>query len=84
MKISPTKTQVVCLSRNPTQSMLQVSNNALLKVETFKYLGVVFTSGQRRNNRLIRGLIKQSQFCLKFIALCSQNGTFKYRKAVSF
>jgi len=41
----------------------------------FKYLGVAFTSGGRW--RLMHGLVKQTQFCLSFIALWSQNGNFQ-------
>ena len=39
----------MCLSRRPRQCILQVSRNTLQQVETFKYLGVVFTSDGSRN-----------------------------------
>jgi len=40
---------LLCLSRRPKQCILHVSENTLQQVETFKYLGVVFTSGGNRN-----------------------------------
>ena len=49
MKISTEKTEVLCLSRNPRQYMLQVSGNTLQQVETFKYLWVELTSEGKRN-----------------------------------
>jgi len=48
-KISSKKIEVLCLSRRPRQCSLQVSRNTLQQVETFKYLGVVFTSDGSRN-----------------------------------
>jgi len=48
-KIITEKTEVLCLSINPKQCMLQVSGNTLQQVETFKCLGVVFTRDRRRN-----------------------------------
>jgi len=49
MKVSTTKTEVLCLSRNPSQRMLQVSGNALQQVVKFKNLEVVLTSDGRWN-----------------------------------
>ena len=40
-------TEVLCLSTNPRQCMLQVSGNTLQEVEKFKHLGVVFASDGR-------------------------------------
>jgi len=40
MKVSTTKTEVLCLPRNPNQSVLQVSGKTLQQVEKFKFLGV--------------------------------------------
>jgi len=51
-KISTEKTEVLCLSRRPRQCILQVSGNTLQVVETFKYLGVVFTSDGSRNKHV--------------------------------
>jgi len=48
-KISTKKIEVLCLSRCPKQCILHVSENTLQQVETFKYLGVVFTSDGSRN-----------------------------------
>jgi len=47
MKINTKNTEVLCLSTNPRQCMLQVSGNALQQVEKFKHLGVVFASDGR-------------------------------------
>jgi len=37
------------VSQDPRQCILQVSGNTLQQLETFKYLGVVFTSDRSRN-----------------------------------
>ena len=42
MKISTAKTEVLHLSRNPDQFVLQVNGATLKQVEKFKYLGVAF------------------------------------------
>jgi len=63
------KIEVLCLSRKPSQCTLQVNGNTLKQVESF-VLGVVFTGGGQ--GRLIRGLVKQTQFCVNFIALVTK------------
>ena len=52
MKISTTKTEVLHLSRNPDQCVLQVNGATLRQVEKFKYLGVAFTSNGRQDEEL--------------------------------
>ena len=52
MKISTTKTEVLHLSRNPDQCVLQVNGATLKQVEKFKYLGVAFTSDGRQDEEL--------------------------------
>ena len=52
MKISTTKTEVLHLSRNPDQYVLQVNGATLKQVEKFKYLGVAFTSDGRQDKEL--------------------------------
>ncbi|CAM1296041.1 Uncharacterised protein r2_g532 [Pycnogonum litorale] len=52
MKISVAKTETLLLSRRPMQCTLHVSGVPLKQVETFKYLGVVFTSDGRRDIEL--------------------------------
>ena len=44
MRITSAKTEVVHLSRNPDQCLLQVNGATLRQVEKYKYLGVAFTS----------------------------------------
>ena len=51
-EISTTKTEVVHLSRNPDQCVLQVNGATLKQVEKFKYLGVAFTSDGRQEEEL--------------------------------
>ena len=48
MKISTAKTEVLHLSRNPDQCVFPVNRATLKQVEKFKYLGVAFTSDERR------------------------------------
>ena len=52
MKISTAKTEVLHLSRNPDQCVLQVNGATLEQVEKFKYLGVAFTSDGRQDEEL--------------------------------
>ena len=52
MKISTAKTEVLHLSRNPDQCLLQVNGATLKQVEKFKYLGVAFTSDERQDEEL--------------------------------
>jgi len=76
MKIS-TKNTELCRSTNPRQCMLQVSGTTLQQVEKFMDLGVVAYLTEGGARRLIHGLVKLTQFCLSFIALWSQNGSFQ-------
>ena len=52
MKISMVKTEVLHLSRNPDQCILQVNEATLKQVEKFKYLGIAFTSDGRQDEEL--------------------------------
>ena len=52
MKISTAKTEVLHLSRNPDQCVLQVNGETLKQVEKFKYLGVAFTSDGRQDEEI--------------------------------
>ena len=52
MTISTAKTEVLHLSRNPDQCVLQVNGATLKQVEKFKYLGVAFTSDGRQDEEL--------------------------------
>ena len=52
MKISTAKTEVLHLSRNLDQCVLQVNGTTLKQVEKFKYLGVAFTSDGRQDEEL--------------------------------
>jgi len=52
---------------------VQVSGNALLQVETSKYIRIVFASDGSRNKeldtrRVLHGLVKQTQLWVSFIA----------------
>ena len=52
MKISTAKTEVLHLSRNPDQCVLQVNGATLKQVDKFKYLGIAFTSDGRQDEEL--------------------------------
>ena len=52
MKISTTKTEVLHLSRNPDQCVLQVNRATLKQVVKFNYLGDTFTSDGRQDKEL--------------------------------
>jgi len=64
------------------QCFLQVSGNSLQQVETFKYLGVVFTSGESRNKGI--DTRKQTQFYKSSIALWWRNGNFQTPQSFPF
>jgi len=70
IKLITKNTEVLCLSTNQRQCILQVSGNTLQQVEKFKYLGMRYlrvTEGGAR--RLMHGLLKLTQFCVSFIAM---------------
>ena len=52
MKISTTKSETMCLSRQPKQCSLQIGGVPLKQSEKFKYLGVSFTTDSRQNSEL--------------------------------
>ena len=77
-KISTKKTEVSCLSRKLSQWTLQMCDIAEQQIEKFKNLGLAFTSDPKWNREIdIPFSIKQTQFCVSFIALWSQNGHFR-------
>ena len=61
MKISTAKTEVLRLSRNPHQCVLQANGVTLKQVEKFKYLGVAFTSNGRQDEELDTQIGKASE-----------------------
>ena len=46
------KTEILHLSRNPNQCVLQVNEATLKQVEKLKYLGIAFTSDERQDEEL--------------------------------
>ena len=60
MKICTAKTEVLHLSRNSDQCMLQVNGATLKQVEKFKYLGVAFKSDGRQEDELSTQIGKAS------------------------
>jgi len=70
-KISTKKIEVLCLSRRPRQCILHVNETTPQQVETFKYLGVVFTSDGSRNKGIDTRISKANavlQLCVIIIA----------------
>jgi len=54
-------------------------------MDKFKYPGWYSRVTECGTKRLIHGLVKQTQICVNFIALCDhKTGAFEHRKAVSF
>ena len=51
-KISTAETEVLHLSRNPDQCVLQVNGATLKQLEKFKYRGVAFTNDGSQNDKL--------------------------------
>ena len=86
MKISTTKTEIMCLSRQPKQCSLQIDGALLKQSEKFKYLGVSFTSDGRQNSELIRYPHRKSK-CSNAPALpiCgTETGALLQGKAIHF
>ena len=52
IKISSAETEVLHLSRNPNQCVVQVNGETLKQVKKFKYHGVAFTSDGRQDEEL--------------------------------
>ena len=50
MKISKEKTEIMMISRNPTNVQITLEDHPLKQCETFKYLGVTF--GQENNSKI--------------------------------
>ena len=59
-EINLAKTEVLHLSRNPDQCVLQVNGATLKQVEKFRYLGVAFTSDGRQDEELVTRIGKAS------------------------
>ena len=60
MKISTAKTEVLHLSRDPDQCVLQVNGATVKQVEKFKYLRVAFTSAGTQDEALVTRIGKAS------------------------
>ena len=60
MKISTAKTEILHLSKNPDQCVLQVNGATMKQVKKFKYLGVAFTSDGRQDEELDTRICKAS------------------------
>ena len=60
MKISTAKTEVLHLSRNPDQCVLQANGATLKQVEKFKYLKVAFTIDGKQDEELDTRIRKSS------------------------
>jgi len=83
-KISSKKIEALYLLRCPRQCILQVSRYILQQVETFKYLGMVFTSGGSRNKGIDTRIGKETQFYVSFIAPWWRNGSFQRPQSCQF
>ena len=74
------------LGRRSRQCFLQLSTNTLQQVETFKYLGAGWYSRVTKvsTKGLIHGLVKQTQFCVSFIAPWWRNRGFQTTQTFQF
>ena len=84
MKISTAKTEVIHLSRNPDQCVLQVKGATLKQVEWFKYLGVAFTSDERQDEGLHTQIDKASAVmrALHYSVVMKQNLSIKTKLSI--
>ena len=81
-KISSEKIGVLCLLRRPRQCFLQVSGNTLQQVETFLWWYLRVTEVGTKG--LKHGYVKQTQFCVSFIASWWRNGSFQRTQSFQF
>ena len=56
--LTEVQTEVLHLSRNPDQCVLQVNEATLKQLKKFKYLGIAFTSDGRQDGELNTGIGK--------------------------
>ena len=84
IKISTAKTEVLHLSRNPDQCVLQVNGATLKQVEKFKYLGVALTSDVRQNEELDTRIGKASAEMRALLLGCHETRIVKKGKALNF
>ena len=66
MKISTTKTETMCLSRQPKQCSLQIDGVPLKQSEKLKYFGVSFPSDGRLKSELDIRIGKASAILFEF------------------
>ena len=85
MKISTTKTEVLHLSRNPDQCVLQVNGATLKQIKKLKYFGVAFTSVGRQSEELETRIGKASAV-IRALPLfgCHETRIVKKGKALNF
>ena len=84
MKISTTKTEILHLSRNSDQCVLQVNGATLKQVEKFKYLGVAFTSDGRQDEELDTRKGKASAVMRACTTWLSRNENCRKRQSSQF
>jgi len=83
-KINIQNSEVLCLSRNPSQFKLQVRCNTLQQAEKFKFFKEVITSVRKRN-REIDTQIGKANTVLRYLSFSAdKNGASKHCKSVTF
>jgi len=83
-KISSKKTEVLILLRRPRQCILQVSENTLQQVGHSSSSGWYLRVTKVGTKGLIRWLVKQTQFCVSFIAPWWRNRSFQRKQSFQF
>ena len=85
MKISTKNTNGLRHSRNQSHCAPQISGNYTLQhVDKFKYLRVVFTSDERKNEKIDTRVGEANSVCASSIALWPQNGSFQIPQSCQF
>jgi len=83
-KISSEKIEVLCLYKRSRQCFLQVSGNTLLCWRRSSTLGWYSRVTKVGTKGLIHGCVKQTQFCVNFIAPWTRNGSFQRTQSFQF
>ena len=84
MKISTTKTEIMCLLRHAVQCSFQTNGVTLKQTEKFKYLGVIFSSDSRQDNELDTRIGKASAVAPVLPIRCTETRAVYKSKAFCF
>jgi len=78
------KTEALWFLTHASQCKLQIRDNTTQQVQMFKCLGVVLRVTEDRTERLVHGLVRQTQFFVSFIVPWPRKGSFQTPQSFHF